>query len=460
MRFFSFSLRPVLILLLLALPFLGLEAQRLYRSYTTFRPLSHSARVAARYGLALDSLSRAYARWSYSESDTLSNPYYATLFGSPTLYGSTLARLMELPAVAEDTLAEGEGLVATSRLSRMIELGDRALAETYMYRPWLIAHEEAENGTMDVDDRIRESVIPKESLTERFSEKAPVTEAFPLVGTGTGEEGMAIVVQKPNFWDFKTNFSFQFTQSFVSDNWYKGGESNYAMLASAVIDANYDNKQRLRFDNRLEMKIGFQTSANDTEHKFRTNSDLIRLTNKFGLRAVKYWYYTVMLQSWTQFYRGYQANDKTVYSDFMSPFESLLSVGMDFKWNSKKNKFNVTATLSPVAVKLVYCDRDKIVTRFGIDEGHNSVWTFGSNITVNYTWKIINHVSWQGRIYFFTDYSKTQVEWENTFNFSINKYLSARLFLYPRFDDSVKENKDKKYMQFNELLSLGLNLNF
>ena len=120
-------------------------------------------------------------------------------------------------------------------------------------------------------------------------------------------------------------------------------------------EANYDNKEKLTFSNKLEMRLGFQSSQSDTQHEYKTNADQIRLTNKLGLQAAKRWYYTVMLQSWTQFYPGYQANDPKVYSDFMSPFESVLSVGMDYKY--KKGSFELSATLSPIAADYKYVDR-------------------------------------------------------------------------------------------------------
>lgn len=412
----------------------------------------------------LDSLIRTYREWKYTGSDTLSNPYYASLMGSPTLYGRTIRRAAgadELGAAPPTmpNLPDGEpdyGSIAAHQ-QEILTATDRILIAAYTEFPWFVSNEEEEHGTLDVVEQIKDGVKSDISLTERFfgRNEPPATPSDILPG---GEP--TIIVRKPNFWTFKTSLSFQFTQNYISDNWYKGGESHNALLASAIIDANYNNRQKITFDNRLEMKIGFQTSPNDNEHKFRTNSDLIRLTNKLGLRAVKYWYYTVMLQSWTQFYHGYKANDKKVYSDFMSPFESLLSLGMTFNWTGKKKKFNVGATFSPLALKLKYCDRDALVTSFGIDKGKNALWDYGSNVTINFTWQMAKSISWRSRIYYFTDYSKSQLEWENTFSLSINKYLTTSLFLYPRFDDSVKANKDKKYFQFNELLSLGLNLNF
>ena len=184
------------------------------------------------------------------------------------------------------------------------------------------------------------------------------------------------------------------------------------------------------------------------------------MTNQLGLRAINHWDYTVMLQSWTQFYPGYKANDPKVYSDFMSPFEALLSVGMKYNAATRNKKFSVNATLAPLSLKLKYVDRKGLATSFGISEGHQARWDWGPNITVNYTWNILNNVSWSSRIYYFTDYSKSQIEWENTFKFTINKYLKGSLFLYPRFDDSRARQEGETYFQFNELLSLGLDFTF
>ena len=57
------------------------------------------------------------------------------------------------------------------------------------------------------------------------------------------------------------------------------------------------------------------------------------------------------------------------------------------------------------------------------------------------------------------------IEWENTFELRVSKYISANLFLYPRFDDSndkyrAGENHDGTFLMFKEWLSLGLNYDF
>ena len=54
------------------------------------------------------------------------------------------------------------------------------------------------------------------------------------------------------------------------------------------------------------------------------------------------------------------------------------------------------------------------------------------------------------------------LEWENTFSFNFNKYISAKLFLYPRFDDSSINYRSEggSYFMFKEWLSLGLDYSF
>ena len=264
--------------------------------------------------------------------------------------------------------------------------------------------------------------------------------------------GMKLRIWKPDFWTLKvTDFSLQFMQSYISSNWHKGGESSNTLQASLTAEANYNNKQRLTFDNKLEMKLGFQRSRGDDLHRFKTNSDQLRLTNKLGVRATTRWYYTFLLQSWTQFHPSYKSNDPKVYSDFMSPFESVFSIGMEYKLSL--SKFNLSATLAPLACDFKYVDRLALSTSFGLKEGRHSKFEYGSNVTVNYTWNVFKNVSWTGRFYWYTDYSRTLMEWENTVNFTINRFLSG-------FDDSVSPNADGSYFQFLEQLSLGLSVSF
>ena len=53
------------------------------------------------------------------------------------------------------------------------------------------------------------------------------------------------------------------------------------------MQANYNNKQKVKWENRLELKYGMQSSRSDSLHSFKSTEDLIRLTSKLGLQATK-----------------------------------------------------------------------------------------------------------------------------------------------------------------------------
>lgn len=270
-----------------------------------------------------------------------------------------------------------------------------------------------------------------------------------------------LVVKKPNFWTIKGDYYLQFMQNYISSNWYKGGESSYSFVASGVIEANYNNKSKLSWDNKLEAKIGFQTTRGDTLHTFKTSEDLLRYTGKVGLQATKKWKYTLQLLAYTQFTAGYKANDPMVYSDFCSPLNLNLSIGMQYTIDLFKGKLKGTALISPLAYNYKYVGRLNLSERNGIDADRHHKEDFGSSVTADVTWQFLSNLKWKSRFYGFTSYKRVQLEWENTLTFSFNKYISTNLFLYPRFDDDVKvKDNDFGYFQLKEYASLGFAYNF
>ncbi|MEG1546088.1 MAG: DUF3078 domain-containing protein [Bacteroides sp.] len=296
----------------------------------------------------------------------------------------------------------------------------------------------------------------QKEVTEKLPSKVKMIDllAPEPINTNVGEVSM--LVKKPNFWDINGNGSLQFTQNYISENWYKGGESTNSMLSFLQLNANYDDKQRLEFDNRLEIKLGFITAPSDTMHTYKTNSDLIRLTSKLGVKAINNWYYTVSAEFNTQFFSNYKKNTDVEISSFLAPANFLLSVGMDYKLNKKK--VNLSIILSPVSYNFRYVGNKNVdPTAFGLKKGTTMLHDYGSNFQCNMKWQIVRVMQWETRLYYFTNYKKVEAEWENTFNFVLNRYLSTKLFVHARFDDGVKPVKDHSFFQLKELLSFGIN---
>lgn len=266
----------------------------------------------------------------------------------------------------------------------------------------------------------------------------------------------SVKLVKPHLWKLSGTGSIQFSQNYISDNWYKGGESNANLLANLTLNANYSDRSRIQFDNSFEVKLGFNTSPSDTLHEYRVNTDLFRLTSKLGVKARENWYYTVSTQFYSQFFSNYATNSNVRNSAFLTPAYLTVGLGMDYKKNSKKVTLSVL--MNPIAYNLRFVtDKNIDETRFGIKDGKFLLETYGSELTTNFTWKITSYITYTSRLYGFTNYERSEGSWENTINLVLNKYFSTQIFSHLRFDDNVtKTNKNDTYFQYKEIFSFGL----
>ena len=269
-----------------------------------------------------------------------------------------------------------------------------------------------------------------------------------------------VLVKRPNFWTFSGDYALQFLQNYVSGNWYKGGESNYSALVSLVMQANYNNKQKVKWENRLELKYGMQSSRSDSLHSFKSTEDLIRLTSKLGLQATKRWYYTVQFIGNTQFSHSYRSNDPKIYSAFAAPLNINLSIGMDYSVDWMNHRLKGNFHLAPLAYNMKYTRMLELTRRLGIKDGNHFLHDFGSEFTVDLEWQLMESLTWKTRLYGYSTYKRTELEWENTFSFRFNRYISSRVFIYPRFDDGVSRDDHYAFWQLKEFASIGFQYSF
>ena len=366
----------------------------------------------------------------------VSDGRYFRLFAPTTFYHSGANKSLSLTPNAGDEVTDAI---------------DQAMMSLYMRRPDLVKNNES---------RLREVGSLREDVYQELTQQVDLTEKAAPVPEEPEAVPVGLVVVKPNFWKFKADGYLQFLQNYVSGNWYKGGESNYSAVGALTLDLNYNDKDRITFDNKLEMKLGFQTSRTDTVHKFKTNNDLLRFTSKLGLQAHKRWYYTLQLLTYTQFARGYKANDDFVYSDFFSPFKLNVGIGMEYKVEALNKKLTGSLNFLPLSFNFTYVGRKALTSRNGITGDHHTLEDFGSQFTANLQWKLTDQVTWKTRFYANTSYHSALVEWENQFQLQISKYISANLFLYPRFDDTNVYDDELGYFQFQEYSSLGISYTF
>ena len=415
-----------ILLPLLLIAAISASAQRYMR--TTHRPQPTTVKASQQYA---DSL-RLYGDSLYADSvsvpTTIRPEGLAPMFLPMTFY----------KGVAHKAFSLGDTLTAV----------DGHLLHIYLSRPDLVAATEQQL------EKAGPVLAPK-TVTDKPEVETPQAQPKEVM-----PDIVDIVVLKPNFWTFSGDYYLQFLQNYISSNWYKGGQSNYSMVGSLTLRANYNNKQKVKWDNTLEMKLGFQTSRGDSLHNLKTSEDLLRYTGKLGLQATKHWYYTFQTVASTQFMRNFGTNSNYVYSDFLSPLNVNVSIGMDYNVNWLKGKLRGSVHLAPLAYNFKFVDRVGLATRYGIDEGHHALNDFGSQLTVDVTWNMASNISWRSRIYGYTTYERAEMEFENTFSFQFNRYIAAKFFIYPRFDDSRTRDDHHGYWMFKEYTSLGFSYSF
>lgn len=422
----------ILLGLLLALP---MEAQRKGRRVTpdttqVVKDYVDSLRVLRHQ---LDSLEQLNNQLRQESTDGR----YFRLFAPTTFYHSGPYKSLSLYPQHDDDVADAV---------------DAAMMKIYLKRPDLVRNNESRLRRVgSIREDVNTDIVPQVELTDIVENPDnDLPEPVPV----------RLVVQKPKFWKFSGDGYLQFLQNYVSDNWHKGGESNYSAQGAAVLELNYNDRDKVTWENKLEMKLGIQTSPSDTVHKFKTNNDLLRLTSKLGIQAHKRWYYTLQLLTYTQFARGLKANDPKIYSDFTSPIDISVGIGMEYKVEALNKRLTGTLNFLPFAFNFRYVARKNLAAANGIKGDHHTLENFASQFTGELKWQIHDLITYKTRLYAMTTYEQCKLEWENQFELKVNKYISANLFIYPRFDDGNDRDEHMGYFQLQEWSSIGLSYSF
>lgn len=381
------------------------------------------------------------------------HPEYYRLFVPLTYYDepfscySKMDWTYEAPKNAQDhflTNACEPGFVRSQEMTD--ELVNGALMYVYMSDPKLVRSTEASVMSRQVFQDDIKPEISKKTVMQLFKPD-PVEVVV---------EDAKLKINKPNWWVFGGDGSLQITQNYISPNWYKGGESNNAVMATLKLFANYNDREKIQFENLFEGKLGFNSTPSDEYHDFLVNTDQLRLFSKLGLQAAKGWYYTLTAELKTQFAHNYKSNDPVMNSAFFAPADLAIGLGMDYKL--KREKVNFSIILAPITYNMRFVGNPAVnETAFGLEEGTCLKQDIGSQIQPTISWTIIPSITFDSNLNYLTNYNWVRVEWENTINFILNRYLSTKLYVYARYDDSTPPLVGDSYFQLKELLSFGIN---
>ena len=265
-------------------------------------------------------------------------------------------------------------------------------------------------------------------------------------------------------WLHTVGGSLQFSQAYISSNWYQGGNNYLALLFNFNWDVvlNTYFHPNLMFQSNLAYKLALNSNPSEALHKYSISQDLFQYNLKMGVKAFKKWFYSFNLQFKTQLFNAYPSDSPNIAASIFSPADLNIGIGMTYNLTKPKKNLTFGASISPISYNLKTCISDRIDhLQFNIAADRHTASEIGSNAELNLSWNITSNISWKSRLFLFTNYKYFLADWENTVVFNINKFLSTQIYLHPRFDSSSDFNSSKwHYWSLKEILSFGLSYTF
>ena len=281
----------------------------------------------------------------------------------------------------------------------------------------------------------------------------------------TNEAKIEKVAIKKRHWIKMYYSGLQFSQAYVSPNWYQGGNNNLngTLQLQYDVSLNQTFHPKLLFDTSFRYKLGANSAPEDSIHNYNITEDLLQFNTTFGVKAVKNWYYSFTGQLKTQLLNNYAPNSRKRRSSFMSPGEITAGVGMTYNKVNKPKTFTLDLSIAPISYNLKTCiDKELNVTAFGIEEGKRTISKFGSTFEMKMKWKMTRNIALYTRLFAFTNYKSAQADWENTLEFTFNRYISSQVYTHLRYDTETNYDSTTKWkkLQLKEIFSIGFSYRF
>ena len=151
----------------------------------------------------------------------------------------------------------------------------------------------------------------------------------------------------------------QFSQGYVSSNWYQGGNSSFAMYADIKGIIKYDAKKWIIWESTGEWQEGFSTALGDSLRKINMTDDIFRIYSKLNVKIIQdkvYGSYSIDFQ--TPFFNTWKENTNTRKTGTFTPIRFNWALGVDYKPMK-----NMSLVFAPLAYKLVYAKHTLNVDR-------------------------------------------------------------------------------------------------
>lgn len=264
-------------------------------------------------------------------------------------------------------------------------------------------------------------------------------------------------------WNLKGVTGLNLSQTAVS-NWAAGGENS--MSGTAYMNGSLTRKNgHWLWSNALILEYGLTSTKS---YGSRKSSDKIDFTTQLGYSSDDKWYYTLMADFKSQFYKGYDysTDPRSYISNFFSPAYTNISLGLEFRPGTWYSLY-----LSPLAGKLTFVNSDYLsgIGAFGVEPGDKLKAELGVYFKARMEKKIMENVNLISTLDLFTAYNSSfgndDINWDVLISMKINKFLSANINTTLKYDDEIKSVADDGTLrgprvQFKEVIGIGVAYNF
>jgi hypothetical protein len=280
---------------------------------------------------------------------------------------------------------------------------------------------------------------------------------------------------------FSTNLS-----NTTFSNWSQGGTNNSSIIITSSLFAIYKHKDGKQiWENYLDIAYGLMRNGENKiddpsnpgtriNNPFIKNEDKLVFLSKYGRKINDKLNYSVLFSLNTQMFPGYEATDilrkNNHVSNFMAQGFGYLSVGIDYK---PVKYFSLYA--SPITAKYTVVREQRLadlglygmtpatydttgswqgVTPKKLTDGQTFRRELGWYINMSFNKDIAKNIGLQSRLEFFQNYNTLQfnridVNWQNTLNMKVNKYVSVTLINQMIWDYDVDTVGDEEGVQRN-----------
>ncbi len=453
--------------------------------FSEYRPLDRMKRVSVP-----DYKSQSFAIWTLADRKMRAESKDIEKVDSAALRKKYIDELWGVtPAITEDTISIEE--INENPIYESPLLGNpRPKWLEYAYEAWNMQDDMMYSMMVETPSKIEYAYwmlpVPPKLKEEDYSFHG-FLKRHSVSGIDINEAVIKEAVVEKKHWLHVFNSALQFSQAYLSPNWYQGGNNHVSLLVNFLWDVQLNTvwHPNVLFQSTLSYRLGLNSVEDDPYRKYSISQDLFQYNVKFGYKARRNWYYSITGQFKTQMLNNYKKGTNDRIASFLTPGDLNLGLGMTYSVSNKNKTAQFNASIAPISYNLRTAVSMKVPhSLFNMNYGQRCQSEVGSNADLTLNWTITKIVNYKSRLFLFTDYKYAMGDWENTINFQFSKFFSTQIFVNMRYDSSaptlyrnvldangnpvkdeagniVKERSTKwsKFM-LKEILSIGLSYQF